>query len=65
MTITALPEKITMRKCPGCGYIEAQLLVDLSRFNYPCRCGKYNLNDFLPFFPLPPTTKPPGFRKAA
>ena len=46
--ITKLPSGVERRKCPGCGYIEAQMLIDAARYNFRCvRCGKYKLSDFV------------------
>lgn len=44
-----LPKGIEVRECPGCGYLESQLSIELARFNFTCpRCGKYSFNDFIP-----------------
>lgn len=62
MNVTELPKGIDRRKCPGCGYLIAQTLVDAARFDFPCpRCGKHKLADFVPDTPPKPTT--PGGRK--
>ena len=61
--ITKLPPGIERRKCPGCGYLEAQISVDMARFDFPCpRCGKHKLSEFVPDTdPEPPK---PGKRRA-
>lgn len=62
--ITKLPPGIERRKCPGCGFREAHIHVDMARFDFPCpRCGKHTLAEFVPDTdPEPPK---PGKRRAA
>lgn len=67
MNITKLPEGVTMRSCPGCGYINSQLSVSAARIDNPCpQCRKYMMSEFIPyqFTPIksrhkkPPTRNP-------
>jgi hypothetical protein len=62
--ITQIPPGIERRRCPGCGFIKSQKLIDAARFDFDCpRCGKHKLSEFVP--EIDPTPLKPGKRRAA
>lgn len=65
--VTKIAPVVEYRSCPGCGWVEAQFLVDAARLSFECpRCRKYSLNDFIPWPPASPTGgKPKRKRRAA
>lgn len=41
--------KVTHRCCPKCGYLVAQVEIEMSIYAYDCpRCDSYNFNKFQP-----------------
>lgn len=60
-----LPPGLQRRKCPGCGYLMDQILIESARMNFACpRCGKRTLGEFVPD-DLPPPPQPPATKRAA
>lgn len=54
-----LPEGITRRKCPGCGHLILQKLVEKAARDFACpRCGKHRLGEFTPHDTPPTSPKP-------
>jgi len=47
--VVTLREGVTMRCCPGCGYLVNQIQIDLAVLNYKCpQCGKHRYSEFQP-----------------
>lgn len=47
--ITKLPPGIERRKCPGCGYLADQVLIEMAALDFPCpRCGEHTIDEFVP-----------------
>jgi len=44
-----IPSEVEFRKCPACGYIESQILIDYVRYDFYCaRCKTNKLSDYVP-----------------
>lgn len=48
--IVRIDPAVTTRACPGCGYLVAQVAVDMARINFKCpRCAEHSMSDFKPY----------------